>query len=256
MKKISVIIMALFFFLLLGVHGESVHAQAKGDETPAKRSSYMGVLFGKKEITVKAKAQGEIIKMNFEEGHTIRENDVIAVADDRQKKIERDLASIEYDMSFKDYQKSVKLGKFISKDELFQKEGVMIKKKSTFQLKEVDLANTKVLSPISGVITKIYVDQGETVATGDKIIEVVQVDELILQANISTKDIRTLKLGSNIKFKVGDLGDQEFDAKLSFISPVIDSATETVRIKFAVKNIFDPQKNYILKPGMVAQILP
>jgi len=246
MKTIASLLVVFFLPLALVAQQATVEAPSK--------VSFMGLLFGKREITVKAKVQGEITKMNFEEGQAIQENQVLAVVDDRQKKIERNLASVEYEMSLKDYQKSVKLEKFISKDELFLKEGAMIKKKSTFELKEVDLANTKITAPIAGVITKIYVDRGETVAIGDKVMEVIQLDELVLHANISAKESSRMKLGTVVKFKVSDLGDQIFEAQVSFVSPVIDPATETIRTKFTVKNLQNAQKAYILKPGMVAQV--
>jgi len=222
---------------------------------PATKPVILGVLFGKKEITIKAKSQGEIVKLPMEEGRRIEEGEVIAVIDDRQKKIERELASVEFHSASKDFEKSSKLGKFISRDDLELKRNAMLKKKATFQLKEVDLANSRVVGPISGVITKIYIDKGETVATGDKVAELVQIDDLILQANLPSKEIKNWSLGSVIKFKVPDQGPETFEARVQFISPVIDAATDTVRIKFSVSNPKDAQKRYLLKPGMVAQLL-
>ncbi len=217
--------------------------------------SIPALIFGKKELTIKSKAQGEVIKVKVEEGDNIKAGQVIAIIDDRQQKIERDLASVEYKTANQDFIKTKKLNKYVSKDEILQKEAAYMKKKSTYDLKELDLSNTRIVSPIDGVVTKNYFDEGERISVGEKAFEIVQLQELIVIANVPATEISKLSKGKEVELKVADLKEKKFKGTVTFISPVIDSASETIRIKIAVKNVQKPEdKTYYLKPGMLASL--
>ncbi len=221
----------------------------------AQSKGIPAIIFGKKEITIKSKAQGELIKVKVEEGDAVKAGQVIAIIDDRQQKIERDLANVEYKTADQDFLKTKKLNKYVSKDEILQKEAAYLKKKSTFELKELDFSNTRIVSPIDGVVTKNYFDEGERVSVGEKAFDVVQLSELLMVANVPAAEISKIKKGKDIDFTVSDLKDMKFKGSIIFISPVIDSASETIRIKVAVKNMIKPgEKAYLLKPGMIANL--
>lgn len=219
------------------------------------RKALTALVFGKKELTLKARAQGELMEIRADEGQRVKAKDVIAVIDNRRVKIDLDLTKVEYQMAKKDFESSKKLKKYVSSDEIVQKEGAFLKKKSAFEAKSLDLINTQILAPTDGIVTKKYFEVGESVSVGEKVFEMVQLDELILIANVPSEEATHFKLNAKAKFRVEEIKGQTFDAVVSFVSPVIDAASDTVRVKLAAKNkVKDGTKEFWLKPGMLASL--
>lgn len=213
-----------------------------------------GILHGEQEITIKSKSQGEITKLHFDEGAPVKENEVIAVIDDRQEEIERKIASIEYETAEKDYEKTQGLHKYVSKDELIEKKNAALRKKSVYDLKEYSYIITRVMSPINGIITKKYFDKGETVSVGDKVFEVVQIDSLIIEINVPSVLSAKLSIGQELSFKTDLQKDQKFKAAITYISPVIDPASGTVKVRLSLKNTLLAEKTYLHKPGTLVSV--
>jgi len=210
-----------------------------------------GVILGEKEITIKAKSQGEITAVEFKEGAKVKSGDVIAIIDDQQEEIERSLASAEYESAGRDYTGTKKLKKYVSKEEMLKKRDQYLRKKSSWSLKEYSYNNTRIKSPIDGVISKSYFDKGETVSVGDKVYEVVQVDKLKIFLYVPSESLNHFKVGESISFKTKSHGDQVFAAKVEYISPITDSASGTVKIKLSFDNLLKKEA-YVIRPGTMA----
>ncbi|MEK7355251.1 MAG: efflux RND transporter periplasmic adaptor subunit, partial [Bdellovibrionota bacterium] len=131
------------------------------------------------------------------------------------------------------------------------------KKKSVYDLKMLDIEKKRLTSPIDGIVTRVYFEKGETVSAGDKFAEIVQMDDLYLIANVPSGEVDSFKQGTEVKFKV-DGQPGHFDAKVIFLSPIIDASSDTVRVKLEAKNVRigeNTEGAYALKPGMVATLL-
>lgn len=215
------------------------------------------LIYGKSEITLKTRSQGEIVSLPIAEGQKVKRGDVIAQLDDRQEKIDRTQAESEYLQAKDDWSKTEKLKKYVSAEEISQKRATYLKKKSVFDMKALDIEKKRLASPIDGIVTRVYFEQGETVSAGDKFAEIVQMDELFLVANVPSSEVSAYKVGGEVKFKV-DGRSATYDAKVVFASPIIDASSDTVRVKFEAKNVRSgdgPDAEFALKPGMVAKLV-
>ena len=215
-----------------------------------------GILFGKQDITLKSKTQGEVTEIRRQEGDVVIENDVLAVIDDQQEKIERELAKSDYELARSDLERTKKLHKYVSKDEIDQKSAALAAKKSQFDLKEYALNNTRVTSPIAGVVARKYLERGETVAVGDKAYDVVQLEELVLKISLPAALVSKVSVGSELGFRSDIHRDRMFMARITQISPVIDAASNTIRVQLIANNPHRPDGSYELKPGMVVTLAP
>ena len=78
-----------------------------------------------------------------------------------------------------------------------------------------------ITSPINGVITKRQVEPGQTVAAGQTIFEIVDINELELQAKIPSDAQSALKIGQEVEFNIQG-NSQKLSAVISRISPIAD----------------------------------
>lgn len=220
----------------------------------ARGGTVSAVILGENEIKIKAKSQGQVSSIAIEEGIRVKAGDVLAILDDRQEKIERDLASVEFQIAEKDFEKTKSLSKYVSEEEIIKKKNDFLRKKSVYDLKEYNFSNKRVTAPIDGVVTRKYFSPGDTVASGDRIFDIVQLENLVLEIYIDPKDAAKFSKGQTISFKTDLQKDKEFSATIVFISPVVDAASNTVRIRATIKNPPLPEGGFEIKPGTVATV--
>lgn len=89
-------------------------------------------------------------------------------------------------------------------------------------------------SPIAGTVVEQNVVRGQGVAPGNELFEVVDTSRVWVFANLPIEQAR--------KFKEGDLGTirpkggEAITAPLTYIAPVADETTRTIRVRFEVEN--------------------
>jgi len=240
----SVALGLLALGLLTGMSGEGV------------TESVMGILYGKQEVTLKAKTQGEISEVRVAEGDAVKSGDVLAVIEDKQKNIEYDIAKVEFENAKHSFQRIEKLDKYVSREERDQKKANYLTKKSMFELKEMAVAHTRIVSTIDGVVAKKYLEKSQTVAVGDKVFDVVQLDELTLKTHIPAIAAKDLSVGSEVQFKTDFHKARIFKGVVAQMSPVIEAVSNTVRVFVTVKNPKNTEGTTDLRPGMVVTLLP
>jgi len=219
----------------------------------ANALTVIGILEGKKEIVIRAKSQGEVTQVNYEAGQKVSAGDIIAIIDEQQEEIERDLAETEFDTAKQDYLKTEKLKKFVSSDEITQKKNLYLKKKSILELKDYNFNNTRVTAPFEGVITKRFIKQGETVKSGDETFEVMQLHELVIELDIEAPAAAKLKNEQLLEFTTELHGKRSFQAQIYHIGPVIDKASGTIKVRLRLDNIKENEK-FVLMPGTMVNI--
>lgn len=90
-----------------------------------------------------------------------------------------------------------------------------------------------VRSPIDGVVSKVFVDQGTNIAKGDPIFMVTNPNKTKLNIEVSAKERGQLKKGDIGLFR---WNDHETKVKISGISPIIDPATGSATVELFFLN--------------------
>ncbi|MBT3979784.1 MAG: efflux RND transporter periplasmic adaptor subunit [Bacteriovoracaceae bacterium] len=212
-----------------------------------------GVLAGKQEVLIKSKSQGEITQIEKKEGTKVLAGDTLATIDDEQEQIEWKQAAEELKSAKGDYLKTKALKKYVSQEELIKKRDIYLKKKSIYELKGYNLKNTKITSPIAGVISKKFIKMGETVSNGAKTFEVINSENLIIEIDVLAEKSKNLKIGRFLSFSSDLHPKKSFKAKITFVAPTIDKASGTTRLKLELKNNV-VHGRYELKPGTLVNV--
>jgi membrane fusion protein (multidrug efflux system) len=93
------------------------------------------------------------------------------------------------------------------------------------------------------------VQLGEFVQPGTALFELVSLDPLEVVFSLTELDTELAELGQRVEIKVGPFRDRTFQGVVTFISPIIDPATRTLRIKAEVANAKGE-----LRPGLFARV--
>lgn len=109
------------------------------------------------------------------------------------------------------------------------------------------LSQSRITSPISGVVDQVNIKVGETAAPGAGVFRVVNLSNLKVTAKVSDTYAASVKRGDEILISFPDL-QKDYKAKVSFVSTTVDPLSRTFTIEANLPS------SAVLKPNMVAKI--
>jgi Cu(I)/Ag(I) efflux system membrane fusion protein len=109
------------------------------------------------------------------------------------------------------------------------------------------MAHLVLRSPIDGVVIEKMAVSGARFAPGEVLFKLADLSNVWLQAEVAEQDQGALHLGQTVEVKVDAYAQEKFSGKVSFIAPVLNEQTRTVRVRVEL-----PNKDARLRPGMYA----
>lgn len=133
-------------------------------------------------------------------------------------------------------------------------EGEPVEKQDIIALIDRDVTGFKfepapVEAPISGIVAKTYLDQGDNVSPKTPIAVIANMDEVKVKIEIAEIDYPKVRVGQIAKATVDVYPNKEFTGKISKLSTLIDLHSRTATAEIIITN---PQ--HLLVPGMFARI--
>ncbi len=104
-----------------------------------------------------------------------------------------------------------------------------------------------IYSPISGIVVHKNVEEGAYVNTGTKLYTVADLSKVWVMLDAYESDLVWLRYGQEVDIETEAYPGEIFKGTISFIDPVLDQKTRTVKVRVNVSN-----KEGKLKPGMLA----
>ena len=122
----------------------------------------------------------------------------------------------------------------------------------TIENYEEQIASCTVTSPISGIITAMQVEAGDTyLGEGNILFEVADQEHFVVSASVDEYEISKLKKGMEAAVIVEAIGEEELPAKVSFVSPTAASS-DTGSASYQLEIGLD-EANQDLRIGMTAK---
>ena len=115
--------------------------------------------------------------------------------------------------------------------------------KARAEAAQAQLSYSRIISPIDGVVTDRPFYAGEVPSSGNPIITVMDLSQVIARAHVSQEDARHLKMGDVANLLPLD-GGAQVSGKVTLISPALDPSSTTVEVWVQASN---PGNR--LKPG-------
>ena len=189
-------------------------------------------------ITVSAAEPGVLAELLVEEGAQVKKNQVLARLDIAVLSAELEIARAEAQLQATRKQRLAELAQSnrATADELDKAKTDLVIKEAQVRKTEAMIEARTMRSPVDGVVTDIKRDPSESVSVANPhVLTVVQIDKLTVNLFLPPASAARLKVGGAAQLRFEN-GDQRVPAAIEFISPVTDSASGTVRVKFAIDN--------------------
>jgi Cu(I)/Ag(I) efflux system membrane fusion protein len=107
---------------------------------------------------------------------------------------------------------------------------------SELQINEIE-TNQKVLysipfnSPISGTVISKEIQEGQYVDEGTTLYKLADLSRVWVNLDVYEKDIQSVKIGSSVQITTESYANERIDGKVTFVEPVVNSDTRTVRVR-------------------------
>ena len=139
----------------------------------------------------------------------------------------------------------------------------MQRKKADLDQAQLNLQYTKIMAPVSGVVSNRTVEVGQNVVPGQELMKIIPLDDVWVTANFKETQLRDMKVGQPVTIEVDATGNKykgkvdsiagASGARFSLLPP--ENATGNyVKVvqRIPVKIVLDPgeNKNHELRPGM------
>ena len=93
-----------------------------------------------------------------------------------------------------------------------------------------------ILAPLSGTIVKSYVSEGQYVKEGEKLFEIADFTKMWFVFPAFEQDLPFIQVGQVVSLQAPSLPGQVLKARVSFISPNLDEATRSAKVRVVLEN--------------------
>jgi RND family efflux transporter MFP subunit len=223
-----------------------------------------GSLMPLNEATVKAKVAGELVAVDVREGESVKQGQMLAKIDltevearvaSRQADVEAAKAQLVWADKNRSQQKALLDKAFISQsafDNIQSNYDVAAAKLRAAEAELVvvrkALGDAVLMAPFAGIVSLRHAQPGERVALDAKVVSVVDLSRLQLEAAVPPAAIGRVKVGQSMNFTVEGFGTREFAGRIERINPAATAGSRSISIYAVIDN-----REGLLRGGMFAQ---
>lgn len=226
--------------------------------------SITGTLAPRNWTTVKAKVAGELKSILVREGESVGKGQVLARIDtqDAQARLDEKIADLEAgraQLALADKNRANNLAllqqKFISQNAFdsvsssYQVSDARLKAiEAQVAVARKALADTVVTAPQAGIISQRHAQAGEKLPIDGKILTLVDLAEMEVEAAVPASDIPRIRVGQEASFHVEGFGHRDFIGRIERINPATQTGSRSILVYAML-----PNRDGALKGGMFAR---
>jgi len=223
-----------------------------------------GTLSPLTEATLKAKVAGELMQVAAREGEAVARGQVLARIDPtevqakvaaRQADVEAARAQLVWAEKNRATQQALLEKKFISQNAFDNVQSNYDVAVAKLRAAEADLVVARksfgdavLVAPFSGIVAQRHAEPGERVPLDAKVITVVDLSRLELEATVPATEIGKIRVGQKVEFRVEGFGARPFAGRIERINPATVAGSRSINAYAVIEN-----PDGILRGGMFAQ---
>lgn len=201
---------------------------------------------------VKARVAGELQGLTVREGDTVKAGQIIARIDSteyqarvRQAQQQAQAAAAQVDIARRQFEnnRSLVAQGFISKTALESSTASLAAAEATYQAAQAntDIAakaagDTVMRAPLSGVVSQRLAQPGERVAVEGRIVEIVDLSQLELEAALSAGESLAVRVGQTAQLQI-EGSTQKLNARVVRINPSAVAGSRAVLVYLTVETV-------------------
>lgn len=204
-----------------------------------------GKTASKRTAKVSAETTGRVIARPVERGDLVTAGTLLCelAVNDRQVSVEEasaalSKAEIEYAGALE-----LKDRNLLSKIRIAQVASELETARAELARKKLSLERTRIVAPFEGVIEELHMDVGDLASVGAACATLIDLDPLLIAANVSERDINYISLGSSVTARTSN--DEKLIGEVTFVGSMSDATTRTYPVEITV-----PNPDYSLRAGL------
>lgn len=223
-----------------------------------------GTLMALTAATVKAKVAGELVEVTVREGQPVRQGQLLARIDQTEvqarvaaRSADAAAARAQLQLAEKNRitQKALLDRNFISQNAFDTTQSSYDVAVERLRAAEADLVSARktlgdstLLAPFSGIVSERHAQPGERVPLDAKIVSIVDLSVLTLEASVPASSIAQVRVGQPVEFGVDGFGERRFSGRIDRINPATSPGSRSISVYAIIDN-----KDGLLRGGLFAQ---
>jgi multidrug efflux system membrane fusion protein len=202
-----------------------------------QRIDLQGEIDADRNVDVRAETDGAITRLIAHKGDRMKEGQSILklAMNDREARLARAKADLKVARAELKSSMSLKKKNLLSDNQFQQNQAAVMAAEASVKEVELDIAHTHILSPFSGVLNELHVEQGDYVSPGVVLATVVDDQSLVISANVPQQHVAKLALGQVVEARL--LDGTLLKGDITYISTSADPATRSFKIEALAKNL-------------------
>jgi len=213
-----------------------VEVSALAVEAMDREISLQGQLEPAQHLFLKAKTSGALDRFMVEKGERVTLGQPLVSLDiaGRENNLAEARARVKTARSEQQAAKSLRKQRLQSQLQLEQAEAGLESARAGLAAVELDISNTTITAPFSGVVNDLPIDIGSLVERGDVVAELIDDRSFHVSAYASQQSLSSLEVGQSVTVKL--ITGENLDGKLTYISSIADSQTRSFKVEARVWN--------------------
>lgn len=201
-------------------------------ESVASYLSATANLVPENEVRVLAEWEGRVARLHVEEGQAVAAGQILAELADEEAEIALEKARVEATNAEQAFSRAQRLmEQELLAQEAFERTAADHRlAQQTLAEAEWRLEKTRIRAPFAGRVTERRIQTGQHVRPGQELFTVADFDPLIARIYLPERDVLGLDEGRTVHLTPQAAEDLRFAGRIRQISPVVDTATGTVKV--------------------------
>ena len=201
--------------------------------------------------TISAELAGRVSEINFDSGATVEKGQPLLKLDvaGEQAQLRSAQADAALMKSELDRSSNLSKGNVISKAEYDTAKSKYDAAAAMVDNMQAAIDKKEIRAPFAGTAGIRYVNPGQMVAVGDKLVTLQTLDQVFVDFSLPQSDLAKVKVGLEVTLTTDAIPGREFKGRVNATNPSVDEATRSVQVQAQLEN-----KDHALRPGMFAKV--
>ena len=202
-------------------------------------------------VNVVSQAAGLVIELVGEEGHRVREGQVLARLDKRELLLRVQQAEVALNQAQGSFKRAQQLyeREVFSQEEFETARNQMETARVSLEEARLNLGYADIRAPVPGMVMRREIEQGDMVRVNQEVFAVADLNPLYARVHIPEKRINKVEEDQEARISIDSLPEKTFSGRVRMINPGVDPQSGTVKVTVEI-----PAEHGLLKPGMFATV--
>ncbi|MFH2059205.1 MAG: efflux RND transporter periplasmic adaptor subunit [Pseudomonadota bacterium] len=202
-------------------------------------------------LEVVSEVKGKITHKQVTEGQQVNKGDIIAIIDksDYQNAYDGALASYDTAKTTHSRLKALVKKNFVTQSQLDDATAQLKTTKAAFDTANLNLSRCTILSPMKGIVDRIYIETGSFLDSGNPVVKIIQIDKLKIEVGIPESDVDAVRNLDTFEITIDALGQKKYTGHSHYLYKTADSLARLYTLEIRVDN-----PEFQILPDMFARV--